>query len=105
MRKMTVYSDEILAGWLEELEDATYQFSYRLEYSGAPVSLTMPITTTTYTYSNFPPFFEGLLPEGIQLEALLRSRKLDKNDLWGQLSAVGADLVGNVTVADVEIPS
>ena len=38
------------------------------------------------------------MPEGFQLEALLRQRKLDRNDRFGQLLQVGADTVGAVTV-------
>jgi serine/threonine-protein kinase HipA len=39
-----------------------------------------------------------LLPEGGQLEALLRIRKLDRQDLFGQLLAVGQDVVGSLRV-------
>lgn len=58
----------------------------------------MPVRTEPYTYRKFPPFFEGLLPEGYQLEALLKKAKLDRHDYFGQLIQVGADLVGSVTV-------
>ena len=47
-------------------------------------------------------FFEGLLPEGIMLEGLLRYAKIDKNDYFSQLIQVGHDLVGNVTVEAAE---
>ena len=52
-----------------------------------------------YQFDGFPPFFDGLLPEGAQLEALLRQQKLDRDDGFGQLLTVGGDLVGAVTVA------
>ena len=42
--------------------------------------------------------FDGLLPEGVQLTALLQRGKIDKHDLFSQLVAVGADLVGAVTI-------
>ena len=42
--------------------------------------------------------YEGLLPEGVQLDALLRLRKLDSNDLFGQLLAVGHDVVGSLRI-------
>ncbi|WP_156812382.1 HipA N-terminal domain-containing protein [Legionella tunisiensis] len=42
--------------------------------------------------------FEGLLPEGIMLEALLRKYKIDRNDYFGQLILVGRDVVGAVTI-------
>ena len=38
----------------------------------------------------FPPPFEGLLPEGAQLEALLRNHKIDRDDAFGKLVVVGA---------------
>jgi serine/threonine-protein kinase HipA len=61
----------------------------------------MPVKNREYTYNVFPAFFEGLLPEGVQLEALLRKYKLDKNDYFGQLLQVGHDTVGAVTIEDV----
>jgi serine/threonine-protein kinase HipA len=41
-----------------------------------------------------------VLPEGVMLEALLKQRKIDRNDLFGQLVAVGEDLVGAVSVKE-----
>ncbi len=42
------------------------------------------------------------MPEGIQLESLLRRRKIDKTDYFSQLLAVGSDMVGSVTVYPFE---
>jgi serine/threonine-protein kinase HipA len=50
----------------------------------------------------FPLFLDGLLPEGIQLEGLLKTRKIDRYDYFSQLVAVGNDMVGAVTVKEVE---
>jgi serine/threonine-protein kinase HipA len=98
MRKADVYVQDTLAGVLQETDDGTYVFIYRAGYSGPPVSLTMPVTTPRYAFATFPPYFEGLLPEGSQLEALLRREKIDTHDYFAQLVTVGADLVGDVTV-------
>jgi serine/threonine-protein kinase HipA len=57
--------------------------------------------TRTYTYDKFPPFFEGLLPEGVQLDGLLKIKKIDKDDLFSQLMAVGDELVGVITLEEV----
>jgi serine/threonine-protein kinase HipA len=62
----------------------------------------MPVAEAAYTYDRFPPFFEGLLPEGYNLEALLRTHKIDRDDLWRQLLSVGTDMVGAVTVRDIK---
>ncbi len=101
MRKARVLVNNNPAGVLEEFTDNTYQFTYESNYSGPPVSLTMPTITKIYTFKQFPPFFEGLLPEGAQLEALLRKYKIDKKDYFGQLIQVGADVVGAVNIEEV----
>src|SRR5579883_1586056 len=98
MRKACVRVNGEPAGILEKLDNGKYQFSYYPNYQGTPVSLTMPLTKKIYEFDQFPPFFEGLLPEGVMLEALLRKYKLDKSDYFGQLMKVGQDVVGAVTV-------
>lgn len=90
------------AGRLEDHPAERYVFVYESGYAGPPVSLTMPVRPEPYTFEGFPPFFDGLLPEGWQLEALLRQAKLDRGDLFGQLLAVGADTVGAVTVEPID---
>lgn len=102
VRTAAVYVHGRRAGLLEEFPGVRFRFRYREDYDGAPVSLTMPVEQREFDYDRFPPFFDGLLPEGWQLEALLRSAKLDRRDYMGQLLAVGSDTVGAVTVAPVE---
>ncbi|MEZ4819932.1 MAG: HipA N-terminal domain-containing protein [Bdellovibrionota bacterium] len=98
MKIAQVYVQNQLAGELIEMDERTYIFRYLDDYQSAPVSLTMPITQKEYHFDSFPPFFEGLLPEGLQLESLLRREKIDQKDYFAQLLQVGADLVGDVTV-------
>lgn len=99
MKKARVLVNGIFAGILEKLE-SHYIFIYDEAYQGPPVSLTMPLKNKKYEYDKFPPFFEGLLPEGEMLEALLRKYKLDKKDYFGQLMKVGQDVVGAVTIEE-----
>jgi serine/threonine-protein kinase HipA len=61
----------------------------------------MSVSNKEYTFDEFPPFFDGLLPEGVMLEGLLRKAKLDNYDLFGQLMRVGGDMVGSVTVEEI----
>ena len=102
VRSGAVYQQGILAGTLEEIKGNRWRFSYVDGYSGRAVSLTMPVSQKVYEFDQFPPVFEGLLPEGIQLETMLRRYKLDRNDLFGQLLLVGKDVVGSLTVAPAE---
>ncbi len=89
MRKAKVFMHGLLAGTLIELANGQYKFSYHPDYQGAPVSLTMPLAQQDYEFEKFPAFFEGLLPEGLLLEALLRQYKFDQKDYFGQLIQVG----------------
>jgi len=102
MRKAKIFVRGIEAGTLTELiQSKEYVFDYLNEYDGTEISRTMLTNNRIYKFDKFPPFFEGLLPEGIQLEGLLKIRKIDKNDLFSQLIAVGEDLVGVVTVKEI----
>jgi serine/threonine-protein kinase HipA len=102
MRRAKVYVKGIEAGILiEEKKGQEYLFEYLDQYSGLEVSRTMPIKGKSFKYNGFPPFFDGLLPEGIQLEGLLKIKKIDKNDYFSQLMTVGEDMVGAVTVKEI----
>ena len=101
MKKAEVYQQAVLAGVLEELDGGRWRFTYAEGYSGDPVSLTMPMARAIHEFDQFPPVFEGLLPEGSQLEAMLRRYKLDRTNLFGQLMRAGQDLVGSLTVKEV----
>lgn len=87
-----------LAGVLDEQGRGRYVFRYEADYHGKPVSLAMPVRSQPFEFEEFPPFLDGLLPEGVMLEALLRRRKIDRDDRFSQILAVGEDLVGAVTV-------
>lgn len=101
MKKAKIFVNDLLAGELHEVEKGKkYEFIYLENYQGPSVSLEMPLIHRKYQYDRFPPFFEGLLPEGIMLEGLLKYGKIDRNDLMTQLITVGGDLVGNVTVEE-----
>ena len=103
MRKAEVFVQDRSAGFLIESDEISprYVFEYGENYQGPPVSLNYPTNQRRYEFESFPSFFDGLLPEGPQLEALLKQAKLDRRDYFGQLVTVGADLVGAVTVKEL----
>jgi serine/threonine-protein kinase HipA len=103
MRSAKVFVCNVEAGILfEVIFEKEYRFEYKEGYCGYPVSLTMPLLSKIYTFERFPPFFDGLLPEGNQLEGLLKLGKVDLNDHFSQLMLVGNDMVGAVTVKEME---
>lgn len=101
MRRARVLVKGAFAGYLTEIEKGgPYEFNYEPGYTSRPISLTMPIQQSVYRFVRFPPFFDGLLPEGLMLEGLLRQQKIDQFDYFSQLVSVGNDLVGAVTVVE-----
>ena len=99
VRQAKVFVHGVLAGRLIE-ENEGCVFCYASDYQGPAVSLTLPISSREYRTPRLPSFFEGLLPEGEMLEGLLRLKKLDRKDVFGQLLATGEDPVGAVTVIE-----
>lgn len=102
MKKAEVYQQGAFAGTLEELGRDHYRFTYAPGYHGEPISLALPVRELPYEFNKFPSVFEGLLPEGVQLEALLRTYKVDKDDLFTQLLLVGEDVVGSLAVREAK---
>ena len=102
MRKAKIFVNGTEAGVLSEIIYGTqYVYEYLDGYNGLEISRTMPIKQKKYSFDKYPPFFDGLLPEGIQLDGLLKIKKIDKNDYFLQLLTVGEDLIGVVTVKEI----
>lgn len=89
------------AGVLIEHSRNMYTFQYLSDYSGEPISLTMPVREEQYIYDSFPPFFEGLLPEGYNRNQILRLRKIDSKDCFSLLMYLGQDVVGATTITEI----
>lgn len=103
MRQAKVFMQETFAGILTESEsEKNYVFEYDPNYCGAPISLTLPVSQKKYVFSYWPAFFDGLMPEGPQLEALLKENKIDRHDYFSQLMIVGHDVVGALSFEEIE---
>ncbi len=101
MRQVRIYLHGVRAGMLLEHERGNdYMFRYDDAYDGPPVSLSLPLSQREYRFEGFPAFLEGLLPEGDMLEGLLRQTKIDRSDCFAQLTAVGHDMVGAITIQE-----
>ena len=100
-RQAAIFQHGRLAGRLRSTGPASWAFAYEGGYDGPPVSLTLPARAEPYEFPGFPAFLEGLLPEGAQLEALLRKNKIDRHDAFRQIVTVGEDLIGSLTVREL----
>jgi len=96
-------NNRIFAGFLEELDRGKkYRFKYNTDYKGDPISLTMPIEKNIYDFTDIPPFFDGLLPEELRIQQLLKIKKLDRNDILSLLTSLGKNLKGNIEAEEIK---
>jgi serine/threonine-protein kinase HipA len=101
LRAAKIFLSSIHVADFREISRTSYELEYKANYKGYPISLTLPVKMGVYSFNQFPTFFDGLLPEGGMLEALLKTKKIDRYDYFSQLMAVGGDLVGAVTMKEI----
>lgn len=108
-RRAEIYSRDLFAGYLEELEyefEKEYRFTYDKKYldekENIPVSLTLPLSSKPYTSSGrIFPFFDGLIQEGWLFELSLKNSSIGKDDRMGWLLVYGSDCIGAVSIKPV----
>jgi serine/threonine-protein kinase HipA len=103
MRKAKVFMHNLLAGELKETDEG-YLFIYHKDYlesdNAVAVSLTLPLSGTSYKSTTMFPFFDGLIPEGWLLEIAEKNWKLDERDRMGLLLACCKDCIGAVSIVE-----
>lgn len=103
-----VYLDDDVVGSLTRLpgDEVSFDYHRRTVTPGVPlrrlsVSWSLPVDGD-YPLNTpggaVPPFFAGLLPEGVRLGVVTSSTKTSTDDHLTLLLAVGADTIGNVRV-------
>jgi len=101
--ELKVYRGELFAGLLKrtkkgctlELDEAFINnakydhFTYNIKKTSLPL----------HSFGvNLPPFFAGLLPEGLRLKALVKELKTSEDDLFSLLAVIGERSVGDIYV-------
>lgn len=91
------------AATLTRLPDGSVDFTYLDGYDGPAVASTLPLGSLRRTPNGgLPPFFTNLLPEGRRLAAVREAIGTSTDDDLSMLLAVGANLVGDVTVVPAD---
>lgn len=105
MRQAAIFYKDVLAGILTETDDGEYTFTYKedfiLNHPNDCISLTMPVSSKTYTDKRLFPFFEGLIPEGWLLDIASKNWKINPNDRMGLLLACCHNCIGAVSVQPI----
>jgi serine/threonine-protein kinase HipA len=109
-----VYIDDALSGRLTRQSQDSITFDYLPAEPTADSSVrdrSVPwslLRTAEYPQTTIggavPPFFAGLLPEGVRLGVVTSSTKTSADDHLTLLLAVGADTIGNVRVVPAGAP-
>ncbi|SED58046.1 type II toxin-antitoxin system HipA family toxin [Jiangella alba] len=83
-----------------------YLDDYLADTSAPQLAWTIPKAATEVRSSaeSVPPFFAGLLPEGVRLRAVVTGTRTSEDDHLTLLLAVGADAVGDVSVVPPGTP-
>ncbi|SEV90675.1 serine/threonine-protein kinase HipA [Chitinophaga sp. YR573] len=106
MQKGEVYSNGVLAGYLEKRAPDDYYFIYDDNYladtSLPAVSLTLPKSNNQYRSNVLFPFFAGLLSEGINKSIQCRLLRIDEDDDFTRLLRTACeDTIGAITVKEI----
>ncbi|WP_018599558.1 type II toxin-antitoxin system HipA family toxin [Mycobacterium sp. 155] len=105
--KADVYLDEVLAAHLTRERGDAVSFDYVAEEPGEGRVRDRSVSWSLLRSGEYPvitaggavpPFFAGLLPEGIRLGVVTSSTKTSADDHLTLLLAIGADTIGNIRV-------
>lgn len=109
-KQIQVYKNDALVGQLQRTDEGCelifdkkfisrnpeIKISYHIMAQQKPLS---------YTGLNLPPYFAGLLPEGLRLKALTQKVKTSADDMFSLLVASGSDPVGDIHFSNISIAS
>ncbi|MBC7420179.1 MAG: HipA domain-containing protein [Bdellovibrio sp.] len=99
INQIQIFKDEKSAGTLERTH-AGCKINFTSEFKNTETLLTFKISTKNKIYdfrgAGLPPYFAGLLPEGLRLKALIKKLKTSPDDLFSLLVASGDETIGNI---------
>lgn len=106
MRTAKVFRNNEFAGILTEINSNEYVFRYDNVYfdnaNQPAISLTLPKTKKEYQNKSLFPFFFSLLSEGKNKALQCQLYKIDENDHFGLLLAIGGEeSAGAVSVKEI----
>lgn len=97
--KAAVYRSGMRVGELSRTQRGC-MFDYLPVVSVPDIAFHLPLSQKHFEFfgDNLPPFFAGLIPEGLRLNNLIKRIKTSESDLFSLLLAVGTDAIGDVAV-------
>ena len=101
-RALTVWWEGAVVGTLALDRDGQMQFTYAAEWLAGDrtpaLSCSLPKRPEPFRRRQCRPFFEGLLPEGAQRDAVARVLGVSPDNEFGLLERLGGDVAGALTL-------
>ena len=101
-RSLTVWWDHEEVGSLALDRHGAMRFTYAApwltEDSAPPVSVSLPKRRASFSTRECLPFFEGLLPEGAQRDAVASVLGVSPGNTFGLLAGLGAEVAGALSL-------
>lgn len=95
-------------GYLEGVAGDAVRFAYSSGYlarpDATPLSLSLPLRESIFHDHEARPYFENLLHENDQLQAVIERERISRNDIAGLLFHLGGDCAGAVTCLPADAP-
>lgn len=99
MEELDVLIAGELAGVLTQLEDGRLTFRYDRGYRGAPLSSTMPLSTSVYRDGRVRSYLSCLLPDSEDARrAVARDHHVSPDNPFAMLAVIGLDCPGAVQI-------
>ena len=102
LRQGVAWHGDQVIGAVRETENHGFRFAYDdgwLADQAAPaLSLSLPKQSRSFPSAQCAPFFEGLLPEGAERDAVARALGVSPENVFGILAGIGGEVAGAVSL-------
>ncbi|MFZ2955714.1 MAG: type II toxin-antitoxin system HipA family toxin [Candidatus Ozemobacteraceae bacterium] len=101
IQSLIIYRDNLESGVLRRTENGcSFEFNNGFlnnsRFDGQSYLMKKTTRPLIITGANLPPFFAGLLPEGLRLRALISNLKTSPDDLFSLFASAGNRVIGDV---------
>jgi len=96
--RLWVFLSDRRVGFLDE-QNGRLTFTYEPGVT-TPLSVNLPVRAEPYEDAECRPFFSNLLPEGSWRQAICRQLRIDENNDFALLKALGSECAGAVTLEE-----
>jgi len=98
---LQIYKNDIYVGELSRTSNGCeikFAPEFVKTHENQQIAYHLKVKSSPFVFSgvNLPPYFAGLLPEGLRLKALVKKIKTSTDDMFSLLVAAGSDPVGDL---------